>query len=215
MAIDIEKRFKKLFPWFEEELINSIIQNGYSKKIILEEEIVRIGEKINSIPLVLDGLVKVLRQDNNGQEILLYYLSQGEICSTTLACCNENPLSNVIAIAEEPSVVFFIPVHQIDQWMIKYPSWKKFVMLSFRKRFDELLETIDSIAFMKMDERLINYLKNIYTNKNKTVYTGTHQDIAAQLNTSREVISRLLKNLEREGKVKLARNRIDFSGICD
>jgi len=215
MRVNTKELITKSFPFFEDELVKTLLNNGHYKRIEANTEVMRIGDKITFIPLVISGLIKVMRQDENGQEILLYFLKSGEVCSTTLSCCMDNAYSNIIAITEEDAEIFFIPVNQIDNWMGKYPTWKKFIMLSFRARFDELLQTIDSIAFMKMDQRLIKFLMDQCSSKGTKVFYGTHQEIASQLNTSREVISRLLKQLEKDGKVTLSRNRVDITGLCD
>ena len=117
------------------------------------------------------------------------------------------------AVAEENSTIIALPVELLDSWMSKYQTWKEFVMVSMRKRFDELLNTLDSVAFLKMDERLERFFTDRYQNTKKTVYTGSHQDIASSLSTSREVISRLLKQMEKRGMISLGRNRIDYSSL--
>lgn len=206
---------QKTFPAFSIDLIEELVRQSKYKSFEINEEIIRLGETVFSVPLIVSGLVRVFRQDEQGQEMLLYFLKSGEFCSTTLSCCTEKTYSKITAIAEEKTLALLIPINSIDTWILKYPEWKKFIMQSFRMRFDELLQTIDSIAFMKMDERLENYFKNLYQSKKIKTYYGTHQEIASHLNTSREVISRLLKQLEKKQKVILARNKIDFSQLCD
>jgi CRP/FNR family transcriptional regulator len=124
-----------------------------------------------------------------------------------------NLTSNVKAVAEEETEVIMLPVEMLDKWISTYPSWKQFVMQTFQNRFRELIDTIDSIAFLNLDERLVRYLKDRHEKSGLTTLHETHQDLALRLNTSREVISRLLKKLEKEGKLKLSRNLIDFSNL--
>jgi CRP/FNR family transcriptional regulator len=171
------------------------------------------GDYIKAFPMVLSGCLRVVRISEEGNELLLYYLNQGEICSMALTCCMGLQKSNIRMIAEEDSYVLTIPVDKPEKWMSEYRSWKEFMMYSYKKRFDELLDTIDSIAFMKLDERLIRFFKDRFRSTAKTIYPGTHQDIALQLNTSREVVSRLLRNLERKKLVITERNSVDYTNL--
>lgn len=131
----------------------------------------------------------------------------------SLTCCMTNVTSNVKGVAEEETLVIMLPVDMLDNWMCKYPSWKQFVMQTFQNRFRELIETVDSIAFLHLDERLVRYFTDRYNKSGLTTLNETHQDLALRLNTSREVISRLLKKLEKDGKIKLSRNFIDFTNL--
>jgi len=151
-----------------------------------------------------------MREDETGNELFLYFLSPGQTCSMSFTCCMMNKKSAIRTIAEEDTRFIGIPIKYVDQWMTKYQSWKNFIMLSYDSRMTELVRTIDSIAFQKMDERLITYLqqKSLAT-QSKTIIT-THQAIAQDLNASREAISRLLKQLEQDGQVRLGRNKIDL-----
>ena len=130
-----------------------------------------------------------------------------------LTCCMGQQQSNISAIAEQDSLVIRIPVDCLDKWMHEYPNWKNYMMYAYRKRFDELLETIDAIAFKGLDERLEHFFQSRFKATGEHTFHGKHQDIAYQLNTSREVISRLLKKMEQKGLVKLGRNEIDFSAL--
>jgi CRP/FNR family transcriptional regulator len=180
-----------------------------------DDVLIEVGDYIRSAPLVLKGLIKVVKEDNNGNELLMYYLSPGETCTVSLTCCMIQEKSEIKAVVEEQSVMLMIPIQYMDDWMIKYKDWKNFVMSSYRKRFDELFNTIDSIAFKKLDERLISYLKTKGKAKGTMLLKSTHQDIAYDLNSSREVVSRLLKQLEREGKIVLGRNQIDLCSLLN
>lgn len=204
---------KKRFPFFEQELLEEIATHGYLKEIEENEELMREGQFIKSFPLVLEGLVRISRIDDDGHELLLYYLNPGEVCAMSLTCCMDQTRSNIKGVTEMPSVIIRIPVPKLDKWMTEYQSWKAFVMYAYRKRFDELLETIDGVAFMKMDERLLKFFIDRYRSTHQTTFKGTHQEIALALNSSREVISRLLKKLERDNKITISRNKIDYSPL--
>jgi CRP/FNR family transcriptional regulator len=171
------------------------------------------GQYIKSIPLLLSGSIKIIRQDDTDGEILLYYVGSNETCAMSLTCCMAHQKSRIRAIAEEDTEMITVPVEKMDEWMIKYESWKNFVMQTYNARFDELLRTIDSIAFQKVDERLENYLKSKGELTESKLLVVSHQQIAEELNSSREVISRLLKHLEKNGKIKLGRNKIELTGI--
>lgn len=203
------------FPFFEQKLISTIAETGTLREVPENTRLITEGQFIKSFPLVLEGTIKITRIDSDGDELLLYYLNKGQVCTTALTCCMSDIKSNIKATAIEDSVIVTIPVRYIDEWMISFPSWKKFIMTSYRMRFDELLNTIDSIAFMKMDERLELYFENIYKTSGNKTFTGSHQEIANDLHSSREVISRLLKQMEKKGMLRLSRNKIDFSPLCN
>ena len=154
--------------------------------------------------------IKILREDHEGNELLMYYLNSGDTCAMSLTCCVQNAQSEIKAVCEEEATLIMIPVTYMDEWMIKYKSWKEFVMQTYQNRFKELLETIDSIAFTKLDERLLKHLKEKSENSTSNMLDTTHQEIAYELNSSREVISRLLKQLENKAVIRLHRNKIEF-----
>ncbi|HPB06513.1 MAG TPA: Crp/Fnr family transcriptional regulator, partial [Prolixibacteraceae bacterium] len=137
----------------------------------------------------------------------------GQVCAMALTCCMGRMQSNITAYAEEETEIIRIPVDFLDKWMVSYSTWKEFVMYAYRSRFDELLTTIDGIAFKKMDERLVKFFTDRYKATGEAIYTGTHQEIATNLTSSREVISRLLKQLEKSGQIIISRNKIDFSSL--
>ncbi|MEO6670321.1 MAG: Crp/Fnr family transcriptional regulator [Ferruginibacter sp.] len=166
------------------------------------------GKYIRMMPLILKGTVKVLRMDENGKEILLYYLSSNESCSMAYSCCMEARKSEVKAIAEDEVELMAIPHIKLDEWLCKYPGWKNYIMRSFNERFLELLKSIESIAFHKLDERLIGYLAEKKRLSGSNVIKASHYLIADELATSRVVVSRLLKQLENDGKILLYRNEI-------
>ena len=212
---DIKTILNKRFPFFEKKLVAEIQQQGIIQEVEAGEELLREGQYIKSFPLVLEGSLRVVRHDEEGRELLLYFLNPGEVCSMALTCCMGQQQSNISAVAEQNSLIVRIPVDFPDQWMVQYPAWKSFMMYAYRKRFDELLDTIDAIAFMDLDERLKRFFQNRFKATGEKVFSGTHQDIAYQLNSSREVISRLLKKMEQKRLVVLSRNEVDFTQLIN
>lgn len=209
----METKLQEVFPFFEPALIQKIEESGIEKKLKEGEQLIREGQYINYFPIVVSGLVKVFRRNENGNEILLYYLKDGEICSVSITCCLGQAKSSIRAVAEKNTTVIMLETAWLDKWMSEYTTWKQYIMRSLHSRFNELLEVVDGIAFLKMDERLIRFFTDRYEKTGLTSFSGSHQELAYQLNTSREVVSRLLKKLENEGKIKLSRNNIDFSSI--
>lgn len=209
--VHIESLLRASFPvFFEEELIKEISELGQVNTYKAGDIVMEINRYIKSIFLLVEGSIKIIREDEDGNELFLYYLNQAETCAMALTCCMNDKKSEVRAIAEEDCVLVNLPVKYLDLWMEKYSSWKSFVFQTYNLRFNELLQTIDSIAFMKMDERLYKYLVDKVKATGKTTLRITHQEIAYELNTSREVISRLLKQMEKHNKIELSRNRIEF-----
>ena len=202
--------WKKLFPQFEPELIEILDKNAIERSFHAGEEIVRTGQYIKSTVLVLRGRIKIYRQNDEGSEFLIYYLGPGEACAVSLICALQSQTSEITAKAVEDTEVLMLPVQLMDELMIKFKSWSHFVIQTYRNRFDEMLTVIDNIAFKNMDERLEFYLKRSKTNSGKLILDLTHQEIADDLNSSREVISRLLKKMEQLGKIKLNRNSIEI-----
>ncbi len=211
--INTQSILAKRFPFLEKELLREMEQKGTVFEMAEGEEILREGQYIKSFPIVLEGSLRVIRNDEDGRELLLYYLNPGEACSMALTCCMGQQQSNISAIAEQDSLIIRIPVECLEKWLVSYPEWKSYMMYAYRKRFDELLNTIDAIAFLNLDERLKRFFESRFQATGQKVFRGKHQDIAYHLNSSREVISRLLKKMEEKGLVKLSRNEIDFSGL--
>jgi len=193
---------------FEPKLLEEMNNIGIKKSFSDGETIMDIGNNIKSMPILISGVLKILREDHNGDELLLYFLEQGESCAMTLNCCVRNAKSEIRAVAETNVEILFLPITKMEEWSAKYKSWRNFVFDSYHQRFSELLETIDKIAFLNMDERLLVLLKDKSVFQNSLEISQTHQEIANELNTSRVVISRLLKKLENVGKIELHRNRI-------
>ncbi|HET9825634.1 MAG TPA: Crp/Fnr family transcriptional regulator [Chitinophagaceae bacterium] len=203
--MDIRDRFKLTF---EPALLEELEEKSQFVSIKEGQTIVDLGQTIRIIPIILTGSVKILRKDETGKEILLYYVNPNESCAMTFTCCMEQFPSEIKAVAEEDVDFLAIPISLMDQWMMKYPTWKSFVMKTIRNRFNELLKTIDQVAFQKLDERLVNYLKEKSRTTGSSVLNLSHEQIANDLASSREVISRLLKKLENDKKVLLYRSQV-------
>ncbi len=193
---------------FEPALIKEMEQFGELKYFKEGDIIMDYGKYIRMMPIIIKGTVKVYRLDDKGNEILLYYLSSNESCSMAYSCCMEAKKSEVKAIAEDDVELIGIPHIKLDEWLCKYPGWKNYIMRSFNERFLELLKSIESIAFHKLDERLIGYLKEKKRLSGSNVIKASHYLIADELATSRVVVSRLLKQLENSKKIILYRNEI-------
>ncbi|TCI95097.1 Crp/Fnr family transcriptional regulator [Tenacibaculum sp. M341] len=193
---------------FEKELLNEINQVGIYKDVPEGFKMIEIGDYLRSIPLLISGAIKILREDNDGDELLLYFLEKGDTCAMSLSCCIGHTKSEIRAIAETKATLIMIPIQKMEEWSGKYKSWRSFVFESYQNRLNEMFSTIDSIAFLKMDERLLNYLKEKSRISKQQIIYNTHQEIAYELHTSRVVISRLLKKLESLGKIELHRSHI-------
>lgn len=210
MVLELKNNYGHLF---EDALINEILEAGTFKEVPEGFKLMEIGSYIRSMPLLVSGAIKVLREDHNGDELLLYYLEKGETCSMTMTCCMGQTKSEIRAIAETDTKLIMIPVQKMDLWSSKYKSWRNFVFESYHNRLNEMLNTVDNIAFHNMDERLLNYLKEkARINKHNTIH-NTHQEIAYELHSSRVVISRLLKKLENRGSIELHRNHIKIINL--
>lgn len=210
MIEDIKRHYGLIF---EHELLEDIAKFGHLKHVKAGEDLIRPGQYIKAMPLLLEGVIKVMREDENGFELLLYFLEKGETCAMTLSCCTGSAMSEIKATAETESTLLMIPIEKMEEWLGKYKSWRNFIFDSYHERLMEVLQTIDNIAFKKMDERLLDYLKEKSKYYNDSEIKVTHQDIAYDLHTSRVVISRLLKQLEKAKRIKLNRNSITLINI--
>jgi CRP/FNR family transcriptional regulator len=199
--------FKQIF---ESALISELELKGKEMSVKSGEIIMEIGQTVRFMPIILSGTVKIVRLDEEGRELLLYYVQANESCAMTFTCCMQQQASEIRAVAEDDVEMLLIPISVMDEWLVKFPSWKSFVMKTIRNRFNELLKTIDQIAFQKLDERLVHYLKEKSKATGSTLVNLSHEQIAAELATSRVVISRLLKKLENDQKVLLYRNQINL-----
>jgi CRP/FNR family transcriptional regulator len=204
----VHKKFPRLSDL---TLQKEIARVGFLKSFKAGEVLLSFGSYVKVVPLVVKGSIKVVREDKEeSRELLLYYLYAGETCSMSFSCCMMDKRSAIRATAEDDSTVIVIPIKYVDEWMSKYPTWRNFVMRSYDFRMKEMIKTIDTIAFNKMDERLLNYLNERSVANSSKIINSTHQEIAADLNASREAISRLLKKLEINGLVTLERNKINL-----
>ncbi len=194
----------------EEALLNEIEQVALIKEFKAGDVIIDFGDYIKKMPLLLSGAIKILREDFDEGELLLYFIEKGDTCSMSIASCIGDTKSEIRAVAETDGQVIMIPVMYMELWLGKYKSWRNYVFASYNNRLKEMLSAIDNLAFMNMDKRLLNYLlEKSKVNSTKEINT-THQEIAYDLNTSRVVISRLLKTLEKEGRIKLHRAYIEI-----
>ena len=195
---------------FEDELIEEISEVGVFKTFKKNDIIIEIGDYLKSMPLLISGAIKVLREDKDGDELLLYFLERGDTCAMTLTCCIGSTQSEIRAIAESDTELLMIPVQKMEEWTAKYTSWRQFVFESYQNRLSEMLDTLDTIAFLKMDERLMKYLRDKAKINHSQTLKITHQQIAYDLHTSRVVVSRILKKLEIDQKIKLHRNSLEI-----
>lgn len=210
MKQTIEDILSNNFPTIlDTDLVEGIKAHASYREVKEGDLLMDIGSKISTIPMIISGSVKVMREDEEGHELLLYYLNRGETCAMSLTCCMAYKRSEIRAVAQEDVTMLAIPVEYMDEWM-KYRDWRSFVMNTYRLRFEELLEAVDSIAFLKMDERLLKYMREKAQSLNSNLIHISHQDIAVDLNSSREVISRILKQMEIKKLVKLGRNNIEL-----
>jgi CRP/FNR family transcriptional regulator, anaerobic regulatory protein len=212
MEIPQKEDILKRFPQFEQPLLDDILTHSTIRQVEEGEEVMRTGQYIRSTLLLLSGLLKVYREDDEGNEFLMYYLEPGSACAMSMMCTARDEQSQIMAKAVTEAEVILIPSHLSEQWLAKYKSWHNFVIASYRQRFEELLQTLDSIAFKGLDERLLFYLKRHVKVSGKEIRLS-HQQIAFELNSSREVISRLLKKLEQTGAITLHRNYIEVHDL--
>ena len=195
-------------PFFEPELMNKVQANAMLMNLNTGDVMMQVGKPVWGIPLLAKGTVKLSRINEEGQEILLYYVKAGETCAMSFTCWMTTQVSSVKSTAEEECLLYVIPGKIADEWMQQYPSWKKFVMNTILDGFTEIVKSIDDVAFKKMDDRLVGYLKEKSNISGSALVNLTHQQIADELGTNRVVVSRLLKKLETDGRLLLYRNQI-------
>ena len=201
----LKKYYSKIF---DNELIDEIIKVGEYNKIKSGEVLINIGAKMSHIPLIFEGVLKIIRKEKNGEEIVLYYLESGDTCAISFVNCINKKESIFKGIVEKDLEAIFIPVEYIDPWIVKYKSWRYFIIDRYHFRLLEMVDAIDSLAFMNLNERILKYLTHkaqISNNRNLEI---THLEIAHDLNTSRVVISRIIKQLHIDKKLRSARNKI-------
>jgi len=203
--------WRKIFPDFDTSLLALIEKEATLKTFQPGEIIMRTGQFIKSTALIVNGRVKIYREGPDGGEFLMYYIGPGQACAVSMICAIQARSSEITAVAEEETEILLLPIQLMDQLMREHKSWYQFVIQTYRSRFDELLAVVDDVAFRNMDERLEFYLKRYQEKTGKQKIELSHQQIAEDLNSSREVISRLLKKMEQRGLVKLNRNMIELT----
>ncbi|SFN44215.1 CRP/FNR family transcriptional regulator, anaerobic regulatory protein [Algoriella xinjiangensis] len=208
----IKEKIEATYPaQFEDELLNEIEELGALVEFKSNDILIDLNQYIKGMPILLNGAIKIMREDFDEGELLLYFLEKGDTCAMTMACCLGDKQSKIKAIAETNGELVMIPINKMDEWLAKYASWRKFIFDSYNNRLDEMLVAIDNLAFNDMNARLKKYLLDVASINNGNLVNKTHQEIAYELNSSRVVISRLLKALEKEGFLQLNRNVITIN----
>jgi CRP/FNR family transcriptional regulator len=193
---------------FEKELIEEIVKVGFIDKYKSGDVLIDIGQNMTHIPLILSGAVKIIRQEKVGEELVLYFLEKGDTCAISFINCVNRKESIFKAVVENDTEAIFLPVEYIDEWLAQFKSWRHFIIDSYHFRLLEMVESIDGLAFMNMNQRLMKYLGDKAKVKQDIDLEITHQEIADDLNTSRVVITRLLKQLHNDGKIFSTRSKI-------
>ncbi len=193
---------------FSDKLIENLATYGRIQKFEEGTQIISRGDVVKDIPIVLSGTAKVVRTDEKGEEHILFYLNEKEACTATFSICSDSKKSEIDFVLETDAELLMYPVRLMDQLTKEFPSWRYYVCRNYNNRMKEFLNTMDTIAFMKMDQRIMKYLEKASEALQTKMINITHQEIANDLSTSRVVVSRLLKQLEKEGKINLYRNRI-------
>lgn len=201
------KAIKELFPTFEPELIEDIINNASLKYIHEGDVLMKTGQYFRSVIIVVSGLIKIFREDDEGNEYFMYYLQPGQACALSMICAARHQASELKAAAASDAEVITVPLEYMDKWMKTYKNWYYFVLESYRSRFQELLSTVDHVVFRNMDERLLFYLKKQQETIGSDILIINHTVIAQELNSSREVISRLVKKLAENGMIQMLQNQ--------
>jgi CRP/FNR family transcriptional regulator len=212
MAADISHYLDTMFTSFEPELKRKLVDEATLKFIPSGEVVMRAGQYIRFTLLIASGKIKLYRQGDDGEEAYIYTLQAGNACALSMICNTRHQTSEIMATTMEDTLVIMIPIHLMDELMQQYKSWYYFVIDNYRSRFEELLTVLDSVVFKGMDQRLEFYLKNQVKNRGTNELAITHMEIANDLNTSREVISRLLKKMELDNKIQLYRSSITWTG---
>jgi CRP/FNR family transcriptional regulator, anaerobic regulatory protein len=201
------------FPFFEAALLEEIKKKSSIIEFAEGEDLMKSGQNIRNTLIIKKGLVKVYREDREGNEIFLYHLEPGQACALSIICAMQNRTSEIKARAVKPTTALAVTESLVEQWMKNYKSWYQFILSTYRERFEELLNALDAAAFKNMDERLVMYLKKHSEISNNPNISYTHAQIAAELGTSREVVSRLLKKLAEKGFIKVNRHNIEISNL--
>jgi len=192
----------------EHSLIEEMAQVAKIRETTTDEIVVNVGDQLQMIPIVIEGSIKISRENDNGEEILLYYIEGGDTCAMSLQCCTRKIDSQIKATSMETSLLLMFPAEFMEHWLDHYKSWRQYILNSYHTRMLELMESIDAIAFMNLDQRLLRYLSDQAKILGSVEIHLTHQKVADDLHSSRVVISRLLKQLETKGEIRLFRNKI-------
>ena len=195
---------------FQSDLVKEIEDSGNLKHFEAGETIVNMDSYIKHIPVVISGSIKVIRTEEDGREILLYYLTPGESCIVSILAGMKNETSKIKAIVEEDADIMLIPADKAKEWVKKYPDWTEFIFDLYQKRFEELLDVVNSVAFQKIDTRLLHLIKQKTQLYNSKEISVTHQQLADELGITREATSRVLKQMEKEHLLILSRNKIEL-----
>lgn len=206
----LKESLQRSFPDYESALIDFLEEKAIIKTTKANEILIQPGNYLKHTMLVLEGSIKIYRENEDGAEAFLYNILPGGACAMSMLCIANHKQSDILAKAEIDSTVLLIPIQYTDELVKNYPSWYLFVVGTYRQRFEELLEVFDSIIFKSMDQRLEYFLKKQMVGNSSNTIELTHQQIASDLSTSREVISRLLKKMEQQGKLKLNRKSIEW-----
>lgn len=204
------ENLQHLFPQLEKVVVDKIAANAQEKQFKAGSILMDSGQYIKNTMIILQGRVKIYRQDDEGQDYFLYFLEPGQACAMSMICAIRQETSGLTAVADEDTTALVIPLAVMDDLMQHHRSWYQFVLQTYRQRFEEVLEALDQVAFKSMDERLVFYLKKQQESIGSNLINRTHEEIARDLGSSRVVISRLLKALENKGQVKLHRNQIEI-----
>ncbi len=204
----MKQDIQNAFPSFEKSLLEKIEEEAELKIFEAGEVLMKTGQYFKSILLIVDGLIKIYREDDSGQEYFMYYLQPGQACALSMISASKQEKSEIMAKVVEPTTVIAVPLNVMDKWMQDYKSWYQFVIETYRKRFEELLNTLDHTAFRSMDEKLVFYLKREQDIKKSNILSVNNTEIAQELNSSREVISRLMKKLAERGMIKVLKNQL-------
>jgi CRP/FNR family transcriptional regulator, anaerobic regulatory protein len=200
----------QFFPQFEPALKEKLIANCGIKSFNSGDILMQTGQYFRSTMIIVDGRVKLYRQGAEGEEFFMYYIEPGGACALSMICAAKQEASEIMAKALEDTVALHMPISLMDELMRDYKTWYYFVLETYRSRYEELLVLIDHVVFKAMDERLEFYLQNQYQKLQNRQLSISHQEIAKDLNSSREVVSRLLKKMEQQGKLKLHRLSIEW-----
>jgi len=204
---DVKQRFAGIF---EEALLQEITEQGHHMRVPEGTMLMDVGQNMDAVPLLLEGAIKIMRLDREGDEILLYFLESGDSCALSMGTYMGASKSSIRAVTERNTSLVMVPVSVGQRWMKSYTSWSEFVMESYQNRLEEMLDAIDALAFMDLPTRLRRYLSDKVKIQGDMKLHTTHQEIANDLHTSRVVVSRLLKSLEREGVLSLHRNAVEM-----